>query len=297
MRAFIIILMLLPLMSLAQRKTFEYSDTTFEVGAVREFYINWSYNRHGIIEGELVIDTISKFLKEHPRLIVEVGIHTDHRGSTTYNQKLSERRAMVVVDLILQQGIDSSQISYKGYGESDPIISEDNIKKECFPEKIESAHQTNRRSEIKIVAIKPDIEFKLTDTKFKVGQEYVWSGFSNNNSHFYSSFYNRKKSRLDSIINFLNINDTLVIEIGSHTIYHGSSEFNLKSSSRLAESFINVLREHGLKNSKLISKGYGESQPIISEKKLKEIDDSNERLKMALATNGRIVMKIIAIKP
>lgn len=155
MRAFIIILMVLPLMSFGQRKTFEYSDTTFEVGAVHRFNIDWSYNRHGIIEGELVIDTISIFLKQHPKLIVEIGVHTDYRGSATYNQRLSERRAMVIVDLILQQGIDSSQISYKGYGESDPIIPEEDIKRECFPEKIESAHQTNRRSEIKIMAIKP----------------------------------------------------------------------------------------------------------------------------------------------
>ena len=297
MKTLIIILMIIPLMSFSQRKTFKYSDTTFEVGAVHRFNIDWSYNRHGIIEGELVIDTISEFLKEHPKLIVEIGVHTDYRGSATYNQRLSERRAMVIVDLILQQGIDSSQISYKGYGESDPIIPEDDIKKECFPEKVESAHQTNRRSEIKIIAIEPDVEFKLTDTNFRVGQEYVWAGFSNNNSHFHSSFYNRNKSRLDSIINFFNINDTLVVEIGSHTIYHGSSEFNLISSSRLAKSFINVLMEHGLKNFELISKGYGESQPIISEKKLKEIDDLDERLKKAITTNGRIVLKIIAIKP
>ena len=155
MRTLIIILMLLPLMSFGQRKTFEYADTTFEVGAVHRFNIDWSYNRHGIIGGELVIDTIFDFLKRNPQLIVEIGVHTDYRGSETYNQRLSERRAKVIVDLLLEEGVDSTQISYKGYGESDPIIPEEEIKKECFQEKIESAHQTNRRSEIKIIAIKP----------------------------------------------------------------------------------------------------------------------------------------------
>lgn len=144
-------------------------------------------------------------------------------------------------------------------------------------------------------SINAQSNFSLNDNSFEVGQIFVWSGFSNNNSHFHPSFYGRNKLKIDSIINFLNINDTLVVEVGSHTIYHGSSEFNLKSSSRLAKSFISVLTDHGLGISKLTPKGYGESLPIISEKKLKEIDDFDERLKKAIATNGRIVLKILKL--
>lgn len=54
---------------------------------------------------------------------VEVAGHTDSRGSDAYNQKLSERRAQVVVDYFVAQGVPANRIKAVGYGQSRPIAS------------------------------------------------------------------------------------------------------------------------------------------------------------------------------
>jgi OOP family OmpA-OmpF porin len=68
-----------------------------------------------------VLDTVAKGLKEHPRLVVELQGHTDSTGSPNYNVALSERRAESVRDYLLNQGVSSSQLSAKGYGQTQPI--------------------------------------------------------------------------------------------------------------------------------------------------------------------------------
>ena len=56
---------------------------------------------------------------------VSVGGHTDSVGADAYNQGLSERRAAAVKDYLVGKGIDSSRLSTTGYGESNPIASND----------------------------------------------------------------------------------------------------------------------------------------------------------------------------
>ena len=56
---------------------------------------------------------------------VEVQGHTDSKGPETYNQMLSEKRAIAVKAYLVKEGIDSGRIEVKGYGESDPIASND----------------------------------------------------------------------------------------------------------------------------------------------------------------------------
>ena len=52
---------------------------------------------------------------------IEIGGHTDSRGSTAYNQRLSESRARAVVEYLSSKGIDSRRLKFKGYGSSKPI--------------------------------------------------------------------------------------------------------------------------------------------------------------------------------
>jgi len=55
--------------------------------------------------------------------IVNVEGHTDRIGSSTYNQKLSERRAAVVRDYLVSKGVDRAKIETFGYGKTMPIQS------------------------------------------------------------------------------------------------------------------------------------------------------------------------------
>jgi len=76
-------------------------------------------------EGKAVLDEAAALLKTHDRVVVEVAGHTDSVGSDAYNQGLSERRANAVKDYLTSQGVTATRLSAKGYGESQPVASND----------------------------------------------------------------------------------------------------------------------------------------------------------------------------
>ncbi len=67
--------------------------------------------------------------------------HTDDVGTEEYNQKLSERRAAVVRDYLVESGLDPAIVSLEGFGKTQPLV----------PEKTEEARAKNRRVEIGII--------------------------------------------------------------------------------------------------------------------------------------------------
>ena len=52
---------------------------------------------------------------------IELGGHTDNVGSEASNQKLSEQRAKAVYDYLVQHGVPAERLTYKGYGQSQPV--------------------------------------------------------------------------------------------------------------------------------------------------------------------------------
>ncbi len=146
-------LLLLPLWSMSQ--SFTFSDTTFKKGDVHiSRRIFFDFDKATLRpESILYLDTVAAFLNKHPTLTIEVGGHTDTRGSARYSQKLSEWRARAVVDCLVSKGILAARLTYKGYEGTKPIIPDSEIKKMKTKEEIEKAHQTNRRMEFKITGI------------------------------------------------------------------------------------------------------------------------------------------------
>ncbi|MDI1308090.1 MAG: OmpA family protein [Methylotenera sp.] len=66
-------------------------------------------------------ETVAK-IKANPELsAVIVTGHTDRIGSTAYNQKLSEKRAAIVKEYLVSQGVDAAMITSVGKGESEPV--------------------------------------------------------------------------------------------------------------------------------------------------------------------------------
>jgi outer membrane protein OmpA-like peptidoglycan-associated protein len=92
-------------------------------------------------ESEAELENLHKLLSDNPSLRIEISGHTDSKGSETYNQKLSENRAHTVVTYLINAGINSSRLEYKGYGMTKPIAS--NLTDE--------GRQQNRRTEFKIL--------------------------------------------------------------------------------------------------------------------------------------------------
>lgn len=71
------------------------------------------------------VTRMATVLNKYPQTTIEVGGHTDSKGSEQYNQKLSERRANSVKNALVQQGVAPGRIRTVGYGESLPISSND----------------------------------------------------------------------------------------------------------------------------------------------------------------------------
>ena len=67
------------------------------------------------------LDKVVEMMQHHPTLRIELGGHTDNVGNAAANQKLSEQRAKAVYDYLVQHGIDASRLSYKGYGQTQPV--------------------------------------------------------------------------------------------------------------------------------------------------------------------------------
>ena len=99
-------------------------------------------------EGKIELDKLVKYMKEHPELTVELGSHTDSRGSDYYNEWLSEQRSKSCVKYIRAAGIPTNKILAKGYGET-KLVNKCSNNDRCT----EAEHQLNRRTELKIEII------------------------------------------------------------------------------------------------------------------------------------------------
>ena len=91
------------------------------------------------------LDKLVDLMKnEYPDLVIEIGSHTDRRGTNAYNEKLAERRARSTYEYLISNGISEDRIvEYKGYGETKPAIDCERC--------TEKDHQLNRRSMFKVV--------------------------------------------------------------------------------------------------------------------------------------------------
>ncbi len=88
------------------------------------------------------LDRLIKLLTENPTLKIELGSHTDSKGSDEYNQKLSQSRSQSVVTYLIGKGIATDRLVAKGYGETVPVATNDT----------EAGRQENRRTEFKILS-------------------------------------------------------------------------------------------------------------------------------------------------
>ncbi len=96
-------------------------------------------------EGLLSLATV---MSDNPDLTVEIGSHTDSRGSTERNNELSNERAINVVNFLTEHGVKRSRLIARGYGES-KILNDCINGVECS----DRDHRVNRRTELKVLGI------------------------------------------------------------------------------------------------------------------------------------------------
>ena len=88
-------------------------------------------------EMELVLD----LLTDYPMMRIDIEAHTDDQGADDYNLKLSEARAKAVADWLIKKKIEVERLTWKGYGESKPLVKGIT----------EADRAQNRRVEFKVV--------------------------------------------------------------------------------------------------------------------------------------------------
>jgi OOP family OmpA-OmpF porin len=102
-------------------------------------------------ESQKVLDDLVAFLELNDNISVEIASHTDTRGSDIYNLNLSQARAKSCVDYLISKGIAPERLQAKGYGETQPLISDKEIAAMPTKEESEAAHQKNRRTSFRPV--------------------------------------------------------------------------------------------------------------------------------------------------
>lgn len=119
-------------------------------------------------DSKKALDEMIKMLNDNPNVTIELGAHTDRKGTDEYNERLAQRRAQSVVDYLIAGGIETARLEAKGYGESVPktinkkmakqfdFLNEGDVLTEEFilalpPEQQEIADQINRRTEFKVL--------------------------------------------------------------------------------------------------------------------------------------------------
>jgi peptidoglycan-associated lipoprotein len=119
-------------------------------------------------ESKEALDEIIKMLNDNPNITIELGAHTDRKGSEEYNERLAQRRAQSVVDYLVAGGISQDRLEAKGYGKNAPKTVNKKLEKEfdflkegdelteefvltLTPDQQEIVDQINRRTEFKVL--------------------------------------------------------------------------------------------------------------------------------------------------
>lgn len=92
-------------------------------------------------KAQTILNDVATWLKKNPQMKCELSGHTDGKGSVAYNQKLSEQRAQAVYDYLVKAGVSSDNLTWKGYGKSEPIATNDTAE----------GRQLNRRVELRLI--------------------------------------------------------------------------------------------------------------------------------------------------
>lgn len=120
------------LMKLEKNATQELKDIVFESNSTRLTEASYKELQH-----------VTRMIQTNPSLKIQIDAHTDDVGGEQENLALSNKRAKIVMDYLLQNKVPADRLSYKGYGESMPKFKNDTPEHRAL----------NRRVEIRVTEI------------------------------------------------------------------------------------------------------------------------------------------------
>ncbi len=121
---------------------------------------NKSYIRTGAARE---LDELLAMMQRYPSMEIELRSHTDSRGGTRYNRKLSQRRADAAKQYLLSRGISANRVQAVGFGETE-------LRNRCTDgvDCTEEEHQYNRRTEVYVTKINNQIQVEYEDNAPKI---------------------------------------------------------------------------------------------------------------------------------
>ncbi len=121
-------------------------------------------------ESMQALDRLVEILNDNPTIIIELGAHTDSRGTLDYNYDLSQKRAQSVVNYLIERGIPAERLKAKGYAQSQPKVVDQQLANQFTyltvgskldqqlidglnsEDEKENVHQINRRTEFRVLS-------------------------------------------------------------------------------------------------------------------------------------------------
>jgi len=101
-----------------------------------------------------ILEAVKKTILDNPQILrVRIEGHTDDRGSDTYNQSLSEKRAAAILRYLIDGGVGADRLESVGYGEARPIDTN----------KTPDGRERNRRVEFTILEQEQEVEQQGVD--------------------------------------------------------------------------------------------------------------------------------------
>jgi peptidoglycan-associated lipoprotein len=136
-------------------------DSRIDLPGIEYDFGKWDLRRESMESLEELVE----ILNDNPNITIEIGSHTDYRGSDQANMELSAKRAQSVVNFLITYGIDEERLSSKGYGETMPkeidkalarkypflkegdVLTESFINSLASDDEKEKCNQINRRTD------------------------------------------------------------------------------------------------------------------------------------------------------
>lgn len=203
--------------------------------------IYYEHDKAAVDKSSPGLKELIDILNQHKHVQVEIGSHTDANGSSSYNLGLSQRRANAVRNYLISRGIASTRLKAKGYGETE-ILNHCKNGVRCS----KAQHAVNRRTAFKVIG----------QTGFRIGDIIKVDNI--NYSTGSAKLDKRDMRGLNEIVKILKEN-SISVEIRSHTDSRGDAAKNLKLSQERAKAVYDYLLSQGVNKYRLKYKGYGEA--------------------------------------
>ena len=223
--------------------------------------VNFDFNSAQLLnDSKRILDSQIPTLKRHSDFVFEIvgysdfnfeiAGHTDNKGSDSYNQRLSNKRAKSVLNYLAAKGISNVELSPVGYGEASPVAL--NQTKE--------GQDKNRRSEIRVIgSLLPEIALKDLGS-LPAGTTIEVINFNYGEDRLLPIY----RSLLDKSIPLIKENPTAKFEVAGFADSSGGAESNVSLSLKRANNVKKYLVSKGVPKDRLTTTVYATLQPIVT---------------------------------